>query len=408
MRWDSLRDLRPESRNRRPRGENHRALDGSHVVWRQSQSGGGTHDEPMPGHHGPRCAVDAVDMEAPHSVSTAGRRRMALKPERDLPRTPGARAQSPPASRSWTYRPSWSATRSASPRSTPPPPWPEPSVSTPGTPAPTTKHTPSSAKPWPAAATSTPKTAPWLSGSTPYQHSVLPPPSRSCVNTSPAPKPAIPEPTSSCATRSKPAQREWPHTKYHSMSRALVVRVRDRSRWSHWIRSAALCVRVVDLDEVHRGELPRGRLDFACDRGRGTAGVAPCGQPNPPPLPTVRTSCPGSKTNTSPGPMVSSVPSSEWTLIRADRQILVCRSGHDPVPTIGLTSLDHAQSGWQVSLPSVKVPSVTTSTWALACDFRVSSALSMLCVWSWAITGLLRGTWVGCRFSCGRCSSGLE
>jgi|GEM_PF-2001396 4-amino-4-deoxy-L-arabinose transferase-like glycosyltransferase len=39
-----------------------------------------------------------------------------------------------------------------------------------------------------------------------------------------------------------------------------------------------------------------------------------------------------------------------------------------------------AASGWQVSLPSVKVPSVTTSTWALACDFRVSSALSMLCV----------------------------
>ena len=64
------------------------------------------------------------------------------------PSPPGSRwARSTPASRSWTSKQSSSATPSASPRSTPPQPWPETSASTPATPAPTTKPTPWSVRP---------------------------------------------------------------------------------------------------------------------------------------------------------------------------------------------------------------------------------------------------------------------
>src|SRR5450631_637834 len=62
----------------------------------------------------------------------------------------------------------------------------------------------------------------------------------------------------------------------------------------------------------------------------------------------------------------------------------------DPVPAIGLTSRDHCQPGWKVPLPMVKSPSVTTSRWPFAWNFRVSFAVSMLRDSSWAMICLLR------------------
>jgi len=36
----------------------------------------------------------------------------------------------------------------------------------------------------------------------------------------------------------------------------------------------------------------------------------------------------------------------------------VWRVMHEPVPAIGLTSLDHCHPGWKVPLPKVKLPKV--------------------------------------------------
>ena len=94
--------------------------------------------------------------------------------------------------------------------------------------------------------------------------------------------------------------------------------------------------------------------------------------------PTVQASCPGSRRKTSPAATVASTPSLVRIVILPDTQMPVCRTMHDSVPAMGLTSFDHCQPGSKVPRPSVKSPSVTTSIWPCAAYGRVSLGSSML------------------------------
>src|SRR5690349_15711421 len=96
--------------------------------------------------------------------------------------------------------------------------------------------------------------------------------------------------------------------------------------------------------------------------------------------PTVHASWPGSRSMTSPGPIVISSPSSGLTVIRPDRQSPVWWTWQESVPAIGLTSSDQRQPGSKTPRPRVKSPRVTTSMWPWARNGRRSCGAPMFCL----------------------------
>jgi hypothetical protein len=94
-------------------------------------------------------------------------------------------------------------------------------------------------------------------------------------------------------------------------------------------------------------------------------------------LPTVHASCPGSRTNTSPAPTVTSVPSSERTVICPDTQMPVWRVMHDSVPAMGSTSVGCFKcascSRWLLIHFSLRLVSAT-----LVCGFLPMNDLLMV------------------------------
>src|SRR6201987_2854551 len=83
-------------------------------------------------------------------------------------------------------------------------------------------------------------------------------------------------------------------------------------------------------------------------------------------LPTTHASWPGGKSDTSPGPNSSSLPSSIRT--RRRPEMWHCRGGawQLSVFTIGFTQADHFHPGCSVARPNVTPPNVTSSTWPLS------------------------------------------